>query len=303
MNQELKYPIPNQLNLFLTIFVMSCSIGIFFLASQASTGTLILLSFVFAGLFLTSYSLLHEAAHDKLHQDKTLNKVLGIICGMLFPLSWTLLRTTHWGHHLRNRTDSEMFDLYYREDSKLFVYIRWYSILLGLNYFYVALSGIAVALIPIPLLKKLVNRDKPTKAFLEDIIRENIWQLRLEVGLIISFHFVIHLLFQLPLSSTLILYIPAVFCWSTVQYIEHAYTPRDVLKGAYNLDCPVPLRWILLNKPWDLNHHNYPDVPWLYLPHIPGTSAGPHYFKQYLKQWSGPRLTTDPSPTPRVRPE
>jgi hypothetical protein len=88
-------------------------------ASRASEPWLIaVLAVSFSYVTLTDYALLHEATHDNLHPDPRWNRILGRVVGALFPAPFTMVRTTHRGHHLRNRTDAEMFDLYYEHDNR-----------------------------------------------------------------------------------------------------------------------------------------------------------------------------------------
>src|SRR4029077_20712687 len=80
----------------------------------------------FSYLLLKNYALFHEAAHGNLHSDPRINRRLGTTAGLLFPMPFCMFRVTHQGHHLRNRTDHEMFDLYYPTDHKLLRFMQWY---------------------------------------------------------------------------------------------------------------------------------------------------------------------------------
>jgi hypothetical protein len=46
--------------------------------------------------------------------------IVPVLTGFLFPMPFSMFRLTHQGHHLRNRTDHEMFDLYYPTDSRAY---------------------------------------------------------------------------------------------------------------------------------------------------------------------------------------
>jgi fatty acid desaturase len=87
------------------------------------------------------------------------------------------------------------------------------------------------------------------------------------------------------------------FNWSTRQYIGHAFSKRDVIEGAWNLEHNGLMTWVLLHGEYDLNHHRRPEVPWFYLPRIsPEGEPRPSYFWQYWRQWLGPRVVTEPAP-------
>src|SRR5947208_1629638 len=112
-------PIPDRLNVFLVALVFSGGVALLWLGSRVSAWYAVLLVGVaFSYLMLTNYALLHEASHGNLHSDPRANYWLGLITGALFPMPFSLIRTTHQGHHLRNRTDFEMFDIYYPTDNR-----------------------------------------------------------------------------------------------------------------------------------------------------------------------------------------
>src|SRR5206468_1526751 len=113
-------PIPNRLNLLLVTVVAAGAIGLLWLGSWVESWWATLAAGIaFSYLLLTNYALFHEAGHGNLHSCPKVNRVLGTIAGMLFPMPFSMFRVTHQGHHLRNRTDHEMFDLYYPTDRKL----------------------------------------------------------------------------------------------------------------------------------------------------------------------------------------
>src|SRR5207247_504785 len=126
-------PIPNRLNVALTIVVFGSAVFFLWLGSRVQHFAAVLgVGVAFSYLLLTNYALLHEAAHENLHSSPRWNRILGTVCGLLFPCPFSLIRVTHQGHHLRNRTDYEMFDLYYPHDSRFLRFAQWYSILCGL---------------------------------------------------------------------------------------------------------------------------------------------------------------------------
>src|SRR5262245_38186211 len=110
-------PIPDRLNVTIAVTVLSAAVTLLCLASRLENWWAVLgVGVAFSYVLLTNYALLHEAAHGNLHSRPGVNRLLGVLCGMLFPIPYSMLRVTHQGHHLRNRTDHEMFDLYYDSD-------------------------------------------------------------------------------------------------------------------------------------------------------------------------------------------
>ena len=69
------WKIPNKLNAFLVVAVSGCALLWLWLGSRYGNRTevLILMGIAYSYLMLTNYSLMHEAAHDKLHTNKQLN--------------------------------------------------------------------------------------------------------------------------------------------------------------------------------------------------------------------------------------
>ena len=85
--------------------------------------------------------------------------------------------------------------------------------------------------------------------------------------------------------------------WSSTQYLEHAYAPRDVIHGAFNLRAN---RWwsaINLFRELDLTHHRHTRIPWCYLPRLtPLDPAQPSLLRHYLRTWRGPVRGVGPGP-------
>ena len=104
---------------------------------------------------------------------------------------------------------------------------------------------------------------------------------------------------RLP-SRLLLFHGVAGLLWSTTQYLEHAYSPRSVIDGAFNLRAPAFYSWLNLHRELDLNHHRRPDEPWLHLPRLsPADEERRFWVKHYFSQWRGPQLTEGPAPEPQ----
>jgi hypothetical protein len=57
------------------------------------------------------------------------------------------------------------------------------------------------------------------------------------------------------------------------------------------------MSWLLLHGELDKTHHRRPDVSWYYLPKLtPSDDEQPTYFRQYWRQWLGPRPNAEPAP-------
>jgi fatty acid desaturase len=295
-------PIPDRLNLFLVVIVFSGSVGLLWLGSHVTGWYWVLLVGVaFSYLMLTNYALLHEASHGNLNSRYRVNYLLGVVTGLLFPIPFRLMRTTHQNHHHHNRTDHEMFDLYYATDNRFLKWSQWYCLLCGLFWPLVPLGAVLVAVWPGLLRGRLMKNTDPARgmAIVANLERAAIRAIRLELLLIVAFFVALFWLLELRWLNTLVLYACFSFNWSTRQYVGHAFTRRDVVEGAWNLRQSWWMSWLLLHGEWDLNHHRRPDVPWYYLPRLsPPDEPRRNYWKQYWMQWLGPRPCQEPAPQP-----
>ncbi len=291
-------PIPNRLNLLLVAVVMAAAVALLWLGSRAQTWYAVLaVGVAFSYVLLTNYALLHEATHLNLHRSRRWNYMLGVLTGFLFPVPFSMIHVTHQGHHLRNRTDYEMFDLYYPTDNRLLKFGQWYSILCGLFWPLVPIGALMAAVWPGLLRLRPFERARSSSYVLGDVHDGAIWAIRAEVILNVAFFAALFWLLELRWTSTLVLYACFAFNWSTRQYVGHAFTKRDVLEGAWNLRHNRWMSWLLLHAEYDLNHHRRPDVSWYYLPRLsPSGEERPSYVRQYWRLWLGPRPNTEPAP-------
>jgi fatty acid desaturase len=291
--------IPNRLNTLLTVLVSASLVGLLFLGARVESGwALGVCVAAFALLFQTQFALLHEASHLKLHSDPTWNRWLGVLCGLLFPISSSMLSITHWSHHLKNRSDQEMFDLYYPHQSRVGRTVGWYGMLLGLWYWIIP-PFLVLLLVAPGVFRRMSERLHVAEAIFhhpEITVR----RIRGELLLCALALTGVCVLSGLSVARLGLFYAVAGMIWSGTNYLEHSYAPRDVLRGAFNLEAPWPYGWINLHRELDFNHHAYPDVAWIHLPALsPQGEKRRSYLLHYLRQWlAGPQPTQGPGPEP-----
>ena len=291
-------PVPSALNLALLVVVTGVAIGLLWLGSRVDHWYQVLLvGIMFSYVMLTDYALLHESAHGNLHSNRIANRVMGTIAGFLFPCPYSLIRAAHQGHHLRNRTDHEMFDLYYAGESRLVRYVQWYGILCGFFWPWIPIGAVLFSLCPSMLRARIFQRARSSNYLLGDIRTAEVRSIRFETLATVAYFGLLFWVLDLRWQSTLILYACFAFNWSTRQYVGHAFSKRDVVDGAWNLQHNRVMSLLLMHSEWDLNHHRRPEVPWLYLPQLGSPAdAERNYLRQYLRLWTGPRLATEPAP-------
>jgi fatty acid desaturase len=287
------YPIPERLNLSIAAAVcLMCATLLIFAGRVESFWALTGLAVTYAVVMNTGYAIIHEAEHDLLHPDKRLNDLVGAVVSIFFPASYHLRRFGHIGHHLRNRTDDEAFDLYFSEDNALWKRIQFYGILTGFFWLVIFISNFAAAISPCLLCKRL-SFDRPTVALQETFNPQHFALIRIEAIAVIAFHATMLVVFAIPFWKYLAVMSGFGFLWSTLQYLHHFDAGRDVQRGAWNVRVWRVFDALWLNHQWHLNHHLHPTVPWIYLPTMTAEHGAPlPFWKAYLRMWRGPRLTT-----------
>src|SRR5580658_8819482 len=143
------------------------------------------------------YALCHEAEHDIFHPNKTVNDFAGMIITLFFPASFQLRRQGHIGHHLRNRSDDEAFDLYFEGENPVWKWLQFYGILTGFFWLMIVLSNFIAVVNPRWLAAKTAL-DRPTAALQETLNPKYFFRIRLEATLVILVHGAMIFFFKIP---------------------------------------------------------------------------------------------------------
>jgi fatty acid desaturase len=295
-------PIPNLLNALILIAQLVALAGCFFVASKLpGIWPVVGLAVVFGLLMNSVYSIIHEAEHAILFANRRINDAAGIVMALFFPAPFHLLRQGHIGHHLRNRSDDEAFDLYFDGDNVLWKWLVWLGILTGLYYVLVIISNVIAAIAPFILDRRHfkidghVQVDRASAAFLESFNPAHLRWIQWEGIAAIVLHVSINWGLRIPLWNYLGMYAAFGFMWSAMQYVHHYGTERHVTRGARNLYLFAPIDTLWLNHNWHQAHHEHPTIPWIYLPRLAFPEASRRRFLpwEYLKMWRGPRRTDE----------
>ena len=161
--------IPNRLN----AGIMALQLAAIFLcfrvaANVSSRGALAAVAVGFAVLMVSVYSIIHEAEHGALFTNRRANLVGGIIMAAFFPVPFHLLRQGHLGHHLRNRSDDEAFDLWFEGESPIWKWMQWIGVLTGLFYLMIVIGNVAVLILPFMFKRRWFAFDRPSAAFMDE---------------------------------------------------------------------------------------------------------------------------------------
>lgn len=289
--------IRNRLNIGLIAIVHAIALLLLWSGSHVDIWLALPVGIVYSFVLLTNYALIHEAAHDNLNSDPGWNRWLGVLVGFLFPVPFSMIKVTHTVHHCCNRTDHEMFDLYYPGDRMFIKLGQWYGLLAGLFWPWIPIGALVLATFPKLLRMGPYRRARTTAVLFDDFAAQGVGRVRVEVVLILAFWIALFVLLDLSWQHVLIMYACFAFNWSTRQYITHAFTERHVINGALNLRVSPAMSWILLKGNWDLVHHQKPWLPWTELERNGNCAYSPvGIWQQYLRMWRGPVPATSPSP-------
>jgi fatty acid desaturase len=303
-----RFPIPNRLNLLLFFASGSLAIGLLVGADAAYRSSQWLwfgaAVFLFGLINNTNFSFLHEAVHGIFHSHRRTNQALGIIAGAFFPTSFTLQQYFHLGHHCRNRTDAEMFDLYYPTDNLWVKRFVIYAMPLGIYWLSAASANLLFLFLPSLLGWRWLRESSVMKHSGFDSMLSGIpdtarmlRKIRRQIVFILAFHAALLGLLQIHPVAWLACYWLFGMIWGSLQYTDHAFSPRDIRYGAWNLQVDPVTRWIFLNYHFHLVHHIYPFLPWIYLPNfVTQDEVRPTAWRNFWKLMRGPFLTAEPSP-------
>jgi fatty acid desaturase len=243
------------------------------------------------------YAIIHEAEHAMLFPNRRCNDFAGAVMALFFPAPFHLIRQGHLGHHLRNRSDDEAFDLYFEDDHPIWRHLVLYGILTGCYWIVVVLSNLVFLVVPFAAKKQFLDFDRPAMAFRQSLNPRYNRLIRVEGLAAILLHAAILWTLHIPPLNYLAIYFAFGLTWSSMQYVHHYGTERHVTRGAKNLWIFGPLDAIWLNHNWHRTHHENPTVPWNHLPRLageePATPSQGFLPAAYLRMWRGPRRTTE----------
>lgn len=294
-----QYKIPGKTNLVMAALCSGAYFALLWTASHVhSYGWVLLCGFLFAVVMVPVYSLIHEAEHGIINSNEAVNDIMGRWLSTLFIAPYTFTRHCHLKHHKKNRTDEEMWDLYYEHQEKAKRYGTLYGMMIGLGYFSLWLAVLLYAIAPRLIYSRFFTSHKEVGGFIKDSGRKDkVAKSRWESILVVIFQVGLFFVLDLKWTSWLTLFAMHGFLWSSQNYVNHAFSPRDIINGAHNLKMPIWLKPVYLNFNLHLAHHQNPKIPWIHLPAFIKQRQGRiGFFRNYLRLWKGPRLTDEKEP-------
>lgn len=289
------FRIPGRTNIAIACVQLAVLPSILWAAGQAHAWwEVLLLSLAYGVAMNSAYAMLHEAEHNLLHPHSVVNQGLGALLALFFPAPFHLIRQGHIGHHIRNRSDDEAFDLYFDGENPFWKYLQLYGTLTGMFWVLIYAANFVAVLNPTIVAPRYGRFDRATEAFLESLNPKYRRLIRIEALAAILLHGAMIHFWEIPVLHYLAVMFGFGFSWSAMQYAHHYGTVRDVRKGAMNLKTFALLDLVWLNHNWHLNHHMHPTVPWIHLPRLSDANeVRGHLHTAYLREWRGPRFSNE----------
>ena len=281
---------PERLNWLILVASAVATAACLWAVSHAPAWAALAAALAFALVNNTPFAVMHEAVHGVGAATPSRNYALGVVAGWMFPTSFSLQRIAHLGHHARNRTDRELYDYYLPGESRWVRNVWLYGgNLLGLYWFCIPLSN-ALYLVATPLYRSrvFVRRIAPAIGFGEyvrDLVELPPATIRLEIALAFAYQAFLWWALDLHWQGWLFAHWVFSLYWSSLQYVDHAWSPRDVVNGAWDLRVPAVVRWLALNYHYHLAHHRHPTVPWTGLPQLAVREHQPTFWQVYRSLW------------------
>jgi fatty acid desaturase len=252
---------------------------------------MLLAAAAFAFVNNVPFALMHEAVHGVGARTPQRNYALGLFASWMFPTSFTMQTAAHLGHHVRNRTDQDLYDYYLPNESRLVRNVWLYGgNLLGLYWFCIPLSN-ALYLVGTPLYRSplFVERVAPALGFgpyVRDLAKLPPGRVWAEIAAAFGYQGALWWVLGFSWQGWLLAHWLFALHWSALQYVDHAWSPRDVMRGAWNLKVSIPAGLLALNYHYHLAHHVNPDAPWTELPQLAaGDADRPTFWQIYWSLW------------------
>lgn len=287
--------IPNTLNITLSLLAAAAACALLWLVAHAQhLAVRVAGAIAFSYVNNTLFSLLHESVHGVFNSDERVNAWFGRWLAAFFPTSFTLQRYFHLGHHRRNRSEAERFDYIAPGESALLKKVEWYGILTGVYWLCPPLSCALFFFGALHTSNTMWSRQTGVDAMVDGVEQLPGVAVRIEILFAALWQLALFRALGLQWSAWLLCYAAFAVNWSSLQYADHAWSPLDAARGAWNLRVNPLVRWLFLNYHHHRAHHENPKVPWIHLPQlVDAAEPRPSFLRMYLRMWRGPRPLGD----------
>lgn len=262
-------------------------------------GIVILFCLVMQGVF----SFMHDCFHGHGHRNPHINWAAGWLASTLFGTSYTLFQVNHAGHHVRNRTPSELIDFIRPGESVPKKMAFYYVGILGGIWLFGLVGALLLPFTPYRVARPLASQedDNTYSGAFKDFSHADWNRLRIESALGVVFWVGVYLASGWSWQPLLLTYAAFGISWSWLQWVYHVRTPIDVVEGAYNLRAPAFVRWLFLNFNYNLTHHRQPAYRWQQLYDVSNQQETQPLGHRTLRMYIPPQpLPDDPTTIKKV---
>jgi fatty acid desaturase len=304
MKNQKNLQLPTKQNIAIQIAASTISLACLWTASHHPSWVVkIAVGLIFSLSNNTLFSILHDAVHRSYAKKTWINDLGGIMAAAFQPTGFIFQRTCHLGHHVRNRTDHEIFDMYYPDDNKPLKFFQFYCILTGIYWASIPFANLMYLFFPwaYRIFKPLSKTVRSTDAamMLPFLDHPQKYRIRAEIFFSLIFQTIMFYALDLNLQGWLTCYWLFGMHWGGLQYADHAWSVRDIKNGAWNLKVHPWIQGIFLNYHLHLAHHQNPNIPWNRLPDfVDSGEPKPSFLKIYMEMWKGPIPMNAPPPSP-----
>jgi len=247
------------------------------------------------------WSLIHEAIHDLLHPNRTVNALAARLLAVLFGAPFRILRLSHLLHHKLNRMPAEGTEYYDNSKSSKSAAAPGYYFQIFCGLYLVEVSSPLYFFLPRRWLQRFregyLRPGSVSSILMQSWLGvEALREIRLD-GLAtvawLSLSFACYGENWLFLAGALL---ARGFLISFLDNIYHYETPVGDIFYAKNLRLARPLSKLLLNFNLHGIHHLNPALPWISLPQAFEARAAKFaggYFAAALRQLRGPIALQD----------
>ena len=194
--------------------------------------------------------LMHEACHQTLFANKSLNRWIGFVCGLPGLVAVSAYRSVHLVHHSRTRTERDPDDIEVSAGASVPKVAAYYFVLVAGIYWYIAALGVVGF--------RFGNAQFRKQILIEYAMMVLVYTLVCSIlpVQIILYGWILPLLIAGQLSNVRGL-------------AEHGFTntgnefldSRTVVSNRF-------VSWMMNNLNYHLEHHLFPAVPWYNLPKL-----------------------------------
>ena len=308
--------VPQATNCFLALFyvgvnVVQCFLLPLWLMPRDSLWGWLLLPL--ALLTNPFWSLIHEAIHDLLHPNKSVNLIVGRLLAIMFGAPFRILRLSHLLHHKLNRMPIEGTEYYDRDKSSKAAAAPGYYFQIFFGLYFVEVISPLYFLLPRRWLERFRVRYLAAQSVSSLLMQnwlgaESLREIRRDGALTILWLALAFSAYGEKWPLLLAALAARALLISFLDNIYHYETPVSDVFFAKNLSLPKPLAGLLLHFNLHGIHHINPAIPWIDLPKGFAAQAGKYhgsYFATALHQLRGPIALQDlpqGAPVLRARP-